>query len=121
MAPSHIPTKQKALVLPEKHGKYVVREVDVPKPGPGEVLVRADAVALNPIDWIIQATGIFITQYPAILGWEAAGTVIQLGEGVTSVTTGDKTSPWKYWGRRQACNVQAIQYCACPPCFQNSG
>ncbi|KAJ3538749.1 hypothetical protein NM688_g6476 [Phlebia brevispora] len=90
MAPTHVPTKQKALVLPEKQGKFVVREVDVPKPGPGEVLVRAEAVALNPVDSAIQATGLFITQYPAILGWEAAGTIVQLGEGVTSFSIGDK-------------------------------
>ncbi|KAJ3552136.1 hypothetical protein NM688_g4313 [Phlebia brevispora] len=90
MAPIHIPTKQQALVLPEKQGKFVVREVDVPKPGPGEVLVRAEAVALNPVDWIVQATGMFFTQYPAILGWEAAGTIVQLGEGVASVVVGDK-------------------------------
>ncbi|KAJ3552135.1 hypothetical protein NM688_g4312 [Phlebia brevispora] len=90
MAHTLVLAKQKALVLPEKHGKLVLREVDVPKPGSGEVLVREDAIGLNPIDYFIPETGLFVTLYPIILGWEAAGIVVQLGEGVSSVAVGDK-------------------------------
>lgn len=85
-----IPSKQKALVLPEAHGQFVVQEVDVLQPRAGAVLVRADAVGLNPVDWIIQKTNRFSPQYPLVLGWEAAGTVVQVGEGVTSLVIGDK-------------------------------
>lgn len=85
-----IPSKQKALVLPEPLGQFVVQEVDVLPPGAGEVLVRADAVGLNPVDWIIQKLNPFPVEYPLILGWEASGVVVQLGEGVTSLAVGDK-------------------------------
>lgn len=87
---SSIPTKQKALVIPEVLGQFVVQEVDVLKPGPGEVLVYAEAVGLNPVDWHIQKRNLFTPEYPFVSGWEAAGTVVQLGEGVTSLTIGDK-------------------------------
>lgn len=30
---------------------------DVPHPGAGQIVVRAEAVAVNPVDWIVQAIG----------------------------------------------------------------
>ena len=85
-----IPIKQKALVLPEAFAQWAIREVDIPRPGPGEILVRIDAVGLNPVDWFVQMFDRFKSQYPVIGGWEAAGTVVQLGEGVTSFAIGDE-------------------------------
>ena len=85
-----VPTKQKALLIPQKQAPFVVVGVDVPHPGPGEVLVRADAVGLNYVDYIMQATGHLVERYPWVVGYEAAGTVVQVGEGVTSVAVGDK-------------------------------
>ena len=70
----------KALVLPEKHGKFVVRDVETYKPGPGELLVEIKAIGLNPLDWKIQEIGIFISDYPAILGTDAAGVGKEIGE-----------------------------------------
>ncbi|KAJ3538747.1 hypothetical protein NM688_g6475 [Phlebia brevispora] len=93
-----IPNKQKALVLPAKNGQFVIEEVDVPTLASGEVLVRADAVALNPADYMVQDRDIFNSAYPLILGWEAAGVVVQLGEGVTSLAVGDKVlHPALFW------------------------
>lgn len=89
MSPS-IPSTQKALVLPEPLEQFVIQEVDVLRPGVGEVLVRTHAVGLNPIDWIIQKMNPVPVEYPLILGWEASGVVVQLGEGVTSPAIGDK-------------------------------
>ena len=85
-----IPEKQTALVVPTAFAPFEIQEVDVPKPGAGEVLVRAESVGLNPADWAIQAYDFFKSSYPLILGCEAAGTVLQVGEGVTSLAVGDK-------------------------------
>lgn len=85
-----IPTEQKALFLKEKQGDYTIGPYVVDQPGPGEVLVRVESTALNPVDWKIQATGYFVNQYPAILGSDAAGVVVALGEGVTKFAVGDK-------------------------------
>ncbi|TFY56947.1 hypothetical protein EVJ58_g7321 [Rhodofomes roseus] len=85
-----LPDTQKALVLPAKQGDFVVRAVPVPRPGPGQLLLKVHAVALNPIDWKIQKFGWVVTEYPAIVGSDVAGTVEELGEGVEGFQLGDR-------------------------------
>ena len=85
-----IPTKQKVLFLESTQGRLIVDTADILAPGAGEVLVRVEAAALNPLDWKIQTWGLFLEKYPAVLGFDAAGTVAQLGAGVTSHAVGDK-------------------------------
>lgn len=84
------PTQQKVLYLTKKQGSFEVHTADVPKPGPGQILVKVEATALNPVDWKIPAHGLFIEAFPAILGSDAAGTVEELGEGVTGFAKGDR-------------------------------
>ena len=81
---------QKALYLLESRGKFGLKERDVQEPGPGELLVETHAIALNPVDWKIQALGWVITDFPAILGLDSAGIVNKVGAGVTNVAVGDK-------------------------------
>lgn len=85
-----IPTEQKALILPEKQGQFVVATWPVDKPETGEVLVRIEATALNPADWKVQAYGGLVNEYPAILGFDSAGVVVAVGEDVASPLVGDK-------------------------------
>ena len=60
------------------------------EPNPGEVLVRHTAVGLNYID-VYFRTGLYKSpSMPATLGMEAAGVVMALGEGVTSLAVGDR-------------------------------
>ncbi|KAI0705987.1 GroES-like protein [Cerioporus squamosus] len=84
--------QQKALFLESKQGSLTVRETDVPAPGPGELLVKVEAAALNPIDWMIQAFGVFVETYPAIIGSDGAGIVVDVGEGITSFAIGDRVA-----------------------------
>ncbi|KAK7682473.1 hypothetical protein QCA50_014273 [Cerrena zonata] len=97
-----IPTQQKALVVPEAHAPFQLATIDVPKPEAGEVLVRIEATALNPVDWKIQAYNFFIQKYPAVLGTDIAGTVVQLGSGVTNLAVGDKVVFQGYFTNRLA-------------------
>ena len=87
-----IPTKQKALVIPAAHAPFEVQETDVPQPGGGDVLIRAECVGLNPFDWKVQAYGAFdmVDMYPIVLGWDMAGTVVGIGEGVGAFAIGDR-------------------------------
>ncbi|KAF8131865.1 chaperonin 10-like protein [Boletus edulis] len=80
----------RALFLKEKFGAFEVGTKAIPTPGPGEILVKEVAVGLNPVDWKIQAYGIFVSEFPAILGSDAAGEVEAVGEGVTQFKKGDK-------------------------------
>jgi len=82
---------QKALYLDAKlGGKYYIGSADIPKPGSGEILVKIHSTALNPVDWKIRDYGVFMETYPAILGTDIAGEVIEVGEGVTNVAKGDR-------------------------------
>ena len=63
--------------------------IDVPKPGPGEVLVRHEAVGLNFID-TYHRSGLYKLPLPSGLGGEAAGVVEAVGEGVTGFREGDR-------------------------------
>lgn len=63
------------------------REVELPAPGPGEVLIRHEAVGLNFIDTYFRS-GLYPARLPAGLGFEAAGVVEAVGEGVSHLTPG---------------------------------
>lgn len=70
-----------------------VQEVDVPVPGPGQVLVEVHASSINPVDTYIREgkrQERFPLRLPVTLGYDVAGVVRQLGEGVTSLRVGDK-------------------------------
>lgn len=60
------------------------------KAGPGEVVIKNAFVAINPVDWKVQAIGFATVQYPTILGQDIAGEVVEVGEGVTRVRVGDR-------------------------------
>ncbi|KAH9924379.1 chaperonin 10-like protein [Fomitopsis serialis] len=83
-------SEHRALYLPEKQAPFVVRSVPTYKPGPGELLIKVEAAGLAPADWAIQAMGILVEKYPAIIGFDAAGTVEEVGEGVTKFQKGDR-------------------------------
>ncbi|EKM51409.1 uncharacterized protein PHACADRAFT_263510 [Phanerochaete carnosa HHB-10118-sp] len=81
---------QKALYLPELKGKLIIKERDIPEPGPGEVLIEVHAAGLNPADWKISELGILVTEYPIVLGLDSAGIVKKVGPEVTNVAVGDR-------------------------------
>ncbi|MBF6449956.1 zinc-binding dehydrogenase [Nocardia elegans] len=82
----------RAAVLREFGGPeaLTVRDVDTPRPGPGEVLVRVRASSANPVDGIIRR-GLANPNLalPAVIGSDVAGEVEQVGDGVTDVAVGD--------------------------------
>jgi NADPH2:quinone reductase len=68
-----------------------VEEVSVGHPGAGEVRLRQVAVGLNYADTYFR-NGTYQIPLPNGMGVEAAGVVVELGEGVTSVALGDRVS-----------------------------
>jgi NADPH:quinone reductase-like Zn-dependent oxidoreductase len=68
--------------------QLVYEEVPIPIAGAGEVLVKLFSTSINPIDYKIRRGDmkeIIPLQVPAILGYDLAGQVVALGEGVTEV------------------------------------
>src|ERR671916_266409 len=67
------------------------REVETPRPGPGEVLVRVVASGTNPIDAKFRAAGGSRgLEAPLILGADVSGVVEEVGPGVTDLAPGDE-------------------------------
>lgn len=63
-------------------------EIETPRPGPGEILVRNNAIGVNFID-TYHRTGLYPVKLPSGLGMEGAGVVEAVGEGVTRFSVGD--------------------------------
>lgn len=70
-----------------------IDEVDIGAPGPGELRLRVRAFGLNRAEAMFRS-GTYLEQpnLPSRLGYEAAGTVEAIGEGVTGFAIGDKVS-----------------------------
>ena len=66
-------------------------DVETPRPGPGEVLIRHEAIGLNFID-TYHRSGLYPAPLPAIPGLEGAGIVEETGAGVTSLKAGDRVA-----------------------------
>lgn len=80
--------KSRAAVLYGTHEPFVVEEVELDGPGPGEVLVEMAAGGICHSDWHV-VEGIIPKQYPIILGHEGSARVLEVGEGVKLVKPGD--------------------------------
>jgi NADPH2:quinone reductase len=82
-----------AIRIHETGGPEVMRwdEVEVGKPGPGEVLVRNTAVGVNFID-TYHRTGLYPVPLPAVLGREGAGVVEAVGPKVKDLKRGDRVA-----------------------------
>ena len=66
-------------------------DVDVPRPGPGEVLVKVTATGLNYLD-VQYRIGRLKVPLPFTNGTEAAGVVSEVGSGVTDIKVGDRVA-----------------------------
>jgi NADPH:quinone reductase-like Zn-dependent oxidoreductase len=83
----------KAVVLRQFGGPEVLEHVDLPdpEPGPGQVLVRVKACALNHLDmWIRQGLPAYGTTLPHIPGSDVSGVIERLGPGVTHLKAGSR-------------------------------
>lgn len=80
----------KAVQFQQTGGPEVLEVVDLPAPvaGPGQVLVRQQAIGINFID-TYHRSGLYPVKLPSRLGMEGAGVVEALGEGVTRFKVGD--------------------------------
>jgi NADPH2:quinone reductase len=80
----------KAIQLHSTGGPEVLQVADlpIPEPGQGQILIRIEAIGVNFIE-IYFRKGVYKAALPLIPGSEAAGTVEELGPGVTGFAAGD--------------------------------
>lgn len=113
----------KAAIIREYKQPLSIEETARPVPGPGEVLIKVEACGVCHSDLHI-AEGdwtpmLKIIKKPLIPGHEVAGRIVETGEGVTSLSVGDRVGvAWVHWtcgecdmckeGRENLCSSQAI-------------
>lgn len=79
--------KATAAVLRDREGKYSLEEIELPAPGPGELLVRVAGAGHCHSDTLLRQMP--NAPLPIVFGHEGAGVVEQVGLGVTGVAAGD--------------------------------
>ena len=83
-----MPHSVKAVVALAKGQPVSIKTIEVPDPGPGEVLIDVKACGVCHTD-LHYREGAINDEFPFLLGHEAAGFVEEIGEGVTNVAPGD--------------------------------
>jgi NADPH:quinone reductase-like Zn-dependent oxidoreductase len=86
-----------AVILTEYGSPDVLRwgAFDVPTPGEGQIRITVKAAGVGPTDLAIRAghlKDVFPLPFPAVLGFEAAGTIDAVGRSVSGVTVGDNVA-----------------------------
>ncbi|MEU1792056.1 NADP-dependent oxidoreductase [Streptomyces sparsogenes] len=87
----------RAVVVHEFGGPEALEVVEVPapEPGAGQIRIRVEAAAVNPVDALVRSggtvrNGMALPRERYGIGWDAAGTVDALGAGVTGFAVGDR-------------------------------
>jgi NADPH:quinone reductase len=80
-----------AIEITETGGPEVLRYVETPQPtpGPGELLIKAEAIGVNFIDTYFRS-GQYPRELPFVIGSEVCGAVAAIGEGVDGFSVGDR-------------------------------
>ena len=118
MTPSEIPKTMAAMEITGPGGPEVLKPapLDVPAPGPGEVLIRVAAAGVNRPD-VVQRQGLYPPPKGAspLPGLEVAGTVVATGVGVTALGIGDEvTALLAGGGYAEYATTPAVQCLAVP-------
>lgn len=86
-------------------GAFEEIEIERPAPEGEDVLVRIEAISVNPVDTKVRAGALGELGQPTILGWDATGIVEAVGERVSELSVGERIY---YSGEvnRPGCNAQ---------------
>jgi NADPH:quinone reductase-like Zn-dependent oxidoreductase len=87
------PQNQAAWIPAKKHIPFKVGDARYTPPGPGQVVVKNAAVAINPFDWVLQFIGPALAgyiKYPFIFGTDVSGEVVEVGPNVDRFHVGDR-------------------------------
>jgi NADPH:quinone reductase-like Zn-dependent oxidoreductase len=103
-------------------GPEVLEIVDLPDPhaGPGQIRIAVRAAGVNPSDWK-KREGLMDPELPQTIGYEAAGVVDELGEGVVDAAVGDRVFGFSTEGAAQAELAVLSSYAPIPPLLDFAG
>lgn len=95
-------------------------ELPDPHPGPGEIRIAVRAAGVNASDWK-KRQGQLDPELPQLLGYEAAGVVDELGDGVADVAVGDRVFGFASEEGAQAESVVLSHYAPIPAVLDFAG
>ena len=109
---AHRRRTMKAAVYYETGGPEVFRYEDVPDPtcGPGEVLVRVQAISIEGGDTLNRLGG-DLGSVPHIVGYQCAGEVLEVGDGVDDLSPGDRVVTVGLDGSHAELRVAGRSFC----------
>lgn len=108
-----VPGTYKTAVLPSSGAGHTIEDHSLSPLQPDEVAIKVTATAINPIDWKMRDTGVFIPSYPAVLGSDAAGEIVDVGSGVSGgLAVGDRVFFQGILGTSESTTFQ--HYCKMP-------
>ncbi|ROV87582.1 hypothetical protein VMCG_10602 [Cytospora schulzeri] len=107
-----VPQSFKAAVVPEPGAQHIVTDRSVAPLGAGEVGIKITATAINPVDWKMRDYKVFIKNYPAVIGSDAAGEIAAVGADVKDFKVGDRVFFQGIIGHYDSSTFQ--QYCKMP-------
>ncbi len=79
--------------LEAKQTDLVIKPAPYTHPRDNEIVIKNHAVAINPIDWVLQTTGNAVfrwIKFPFVLGVDVAGEVVEVGSSITRFKLGDR-------------------------------
>ncbi|KAJ5368778.1 Alcohol dehydrogenase superfamily zinc-type [Penicillium cataractarum] len=82
--------KNQAAWLVKAGSPLELGDATMPTAGSGELVIKNAAIAINPLDFHMQDSGVFIQQWPAIFGCDIAGEVYEAAKDVTRFKPGDR-------------------------------
>jgi propanol-preferring alcohol dehydrogenase len=90
-----LPATMRAMVLEAPGEPLICREIPLPKPSPGQILIKVHACGVCRTDLHVVDGELTDPKLPIIPGHEIVGTVVQAGTGVVSFRPGDRIGvPW---------------------------
>ena len=89
-------SQQHRAIALTKAGEIGVVHVPTAAPGQGQVQIKVDSAILGPFDTYPIDYNFFVGQYPSILGLGGAGTIAEVGQGVSGFAVGDRVRHQNY-------------------------
>jgi NADPH2:quinone reductase len=104
-----------AIEVAQTGGPEVLTYVDKdkPSPGPGEVLIKAEAIGVNFLDTYFRS-GQYPREVPFVVGAEVCGTVEAVGEDVAALSVGDRVVTAQAAPTPNTASLQPISAPTCP-------
>lgn len=88
-----MPQNRAAWLVAKKSLTLEVKSMPYTPPPAGRIVIKNCAVAINPVDWLIQRKSDLLytwLKYPFVLGFDVAGEVAEVGKDVTRFKVGDR-------------------------------